>query len=65
MRSLARSFRCIPATTTPLPRRPNDPPAWATDPTDAFPPINAGRARYLTPGQERRAGGWRRNRGRS
>jgi hypothetical protein len=65
MRCLARWFRCIPATTTPLPRRPNSAPAWATQPTDVFPQMNAGRAGYLTPAQQWRAGGWRRHGGRS
>jgi hypothetical protein len=59
MRSLARWFQCIPATTTPLPRRPNHPPAWATAPTDAFPSINSGRAGHLPRGQEYRTNGGR------
>jgi hypothetical protein len=64
MRCLARWFRCIPeAAPPPLPRRPNSPPAWATQPTDVFPQMNPGRAGYLTRGGEWRAGGWRRNEG--
>lgn len=64
MRSLTRSFRCTPATTTPLPRRPNQPPAWATAPTEAFPPVNARRTGFAVPVRQWRADGRRRNGGR-
>ncbi|MGC5017325.1 hypothetical protein [Micromonospora sp. DT47] len=41
----------------------NERPDWLTQPTDAFPTSDPGRAGNLTPAQRWRAGGWRRSGG--